>query len=357
MGKIKLPEKAIDYFKSNIDEIFISGNLAEGTWNLKLSEFVKEFCSVKYAITTCSNGSGLVALMNIYKNYFNKEHVMIQSNTMYGVKTMVYSAGNDVVGYIDCNVETLMPGYQQVEDSIKKYNGDRKNLIILLSHIGGIINPDIERIAEFCRTENIILLEDCAHSFGATLKGKHSGTFGDGGVFSFYATKSIPAGEGGMVISNQKDIGELIKKYVIYDRFEQKINLGVNIRPSEIQALLIYSVVKNTQEIINNKNIIADMYIKACDDLSINYINQNTNNSSGNWYKFIIYHEKKSISDSLPTLKTKTSGVYDYALGNSTDIITQHACLPIWYGQEKEITDKVIDELYESKKNKDRVSS
>ncbi len=43
----------------------------------------------------------------------------------------------------------------------------------------------MEKISEFCHSENIILLEDCAHSYGATLNGKHSGTFGDAGVFSF----------------------------------------------------------------------------------------------------------------------------------------------------------------------------
>jgi perosamine synthetase len=351
MGKIKLPAKAIDFFKSNIDEIFSSGNLAEGKWNATLSEFVKDYCTTKYAIPTCSNGSGLVALMNIYRNYFNRKHVIIQSNTMYGVKTMVYAAGNEVVGYIDCNIKTLMPSYEQVEIAVEKYKGDKESLMILLSHIGGIINPDMEKIAEFCKSEKIILLEDCAHSFGATLKGKHSGTFGDGGVFSFYATKSIPAGEGGIVITNQKDVGDLVQKYVIYDRFEQKIKLGVNIRPSEIQALLTYSVVKNTKEIINNKKEIADRYMKACNDLFIQYIKQANNNSKGNWYKFIIYNEEKPIAEYLPCLKTKTSGVYDYALGNSTEITNHHVCLPIWYGQEMEITDKVVSELYESKKN------
>jgi len=349
MGMIKIPRAAIEFFKENLDEIFSTGNLAEGKWNHELSNHVSKYCGVKYATPTSSNGSGLVALMLIYKEYFNRSQVVLQSNTMYGVKTMVYSAGCNLAGYIDCNLKTLMPSFDQLKTAVEHYKGDRKNLIILLSHIGGIINPDIERIAEYCKNENIIFLEDCAHSYGATLNDKHSGTFGDAGVFSFYATKSIPAGEGGIVITKHEDIGEYIKRFVIYDRFERKMNIGNNNRPSEIQALMIYAAIKFTKENIENKKEIAAQYISVCEKLSIPYIKQEENNSLGNYYKFIVYNENIPIDEFLPALKTKTSAVYDYALGASDEIISHHVCLPIWYGQENEITQKVISELYASR--------
>jgi perosamine synthetase len=346
---IKIPQSAVEFFKQNIDEIFSTGNLAEGKWNQELSNLVTEYCGIKHATPTSSNGSGLVALMLLYKEYFNRSQVLLQSNTMYGVKTMVYSAGCTLSGFIDCNLDTLMPSFEQVKRAVESFALDKNKMIILLSHIGGIVNPDIEEIAEYCKHENIILLEDCAHSYGATCNDKHSGSFGDAGVFSFYATKSIPAGEGGIVITKHDDIGKYIKRFVIYDRFEQKMNIGNNNRPSEIQALLIYAVIKCTDEIIKNKKEIADKYIVVCDKLSIPYIKQSAKRSFGNYYKFIIYNENKPISEYLPALKTKTSGVYDYALGNSKLITTHHACLPIWYGQENEITEKVIRELHASR--------
>ena len=348
MGMIKLPQNAIDFFKQNLDEIFFSGNLAEGKWNRQLSEYVSNYCRVKYAVPTSSNGTGLIALMLIYKEYFNRSEVLLQSNTMYGVKTMVYSAGCNLAGFIDCALDTLMPSFEHLKKAVEDFKGDRNKLVILLSHIGGIVNPEMKKIAEYCKSEYIILLEDCAHSYGATIKNKHSGTFGDAGVFSFYATKSVPAGEGGIVITKHDDIGEYIKRFVIYDRFKQEMRIGNNNRPSEIQALLIYAVIKCTDEIIKNKKDIADKYIVVCDKLSIPYIKQITKTSIGNYYKFIIYNENKPINEYLPTLKTKTSSVYDYHLGNSKSITTHHACLPIWYGQETEITEKVINELYES---------
>lgn len=349
MGMIKLPKNSIEYFSKNLDGIFKSGNLAEGQWNKKLGEFVKDLTSSQVSVCTNSNGAGLVALLSIYKYYYKRNKVLIQSNTMYGVKTMVPTSGCKLSGYINCQLESLMPSIQDIKISISNFGKKDKNrLIILLSHIGGIVNPDIEEIASLCKNENIILLEDCAHSFGATLNGGHSGLFGDAGVYSFYATKAIPAGEGGVVVSNNLELGEMISKYSIYDRFEQKLEIGNNIRISEIQALLSFSVVKEWESIIDNKIKIAKQYIDICINLNIDHINQYENGQKGNYYKFIVYSPKKPIAELLPNLKYKTSAVYDYCLSTRNDNVSiKHACLPIWYGQSPDITEIVLKEIIE----------
>ena len=347
MGMIKLPKNSIDYFKKNLDEIFQSGNLAEGQWNKRLEGFVTNLTDSQISVATNSNGAGLVALMSLYRHYHGRTKVMIQSNTMYGVKVMVTAAGCHLSGFIQCRLETLMPSLEDVEKSISKLGQKEKNeMVILLSHIGGIINPDIETISNLCKENNIILLEDCAHSFGATLHRKHSGLFGDAGVYSFYATKAIPAGEGGVVITNNLELGEMIKKFSIYDRFDQKLEIGNNIRISEMQALFTYSVVKEWASIVNNKRKIAEKYIKACKQRDINYIQQDENGQNGNYYKFSIYTPNRPIVDVLPELKTTTSAVYDYSIGEPNKVAEYHACLPIWYGQEIGVTEKVLEELY-----------
>jgi dTDP-4-amino-4,6-dideoxygalactose transaminase len=265
---------------------------------------------------------------------------------MYGVKTMVYAGGCKLSGFIQCRLESLMPSLQDVREVIDQLgNNEKKKLVILLSHIGGIINPDIEAISDLCNKQNIILLEDCAHSFSATLDGKHSGLFGDAGVYSFYATKAIPAGEGGVVVTNDNEIGDMIVSYSIYDRFEQKLAVGSNIRISEIQALLTYAIVKEWKHIVENKIQIANKYIEICNQKKINYIKQNDNGHCGNYYKFIIYTPEGPITEVLPELKTKTSPVYDYDIGISNSVAHYHACLPIWYGQEFSVTEEVLKEL------------
>ena len=348
MGTIKLPKNSIDFFKSNQNKIFESGKLAEGPWNEQLSEKIKFICNVKNAICVNSNGSGLVALLLIYKEYYGRTDVMIQSNTMYGVKTIAKTAGYNLVDFIDCQLETLMPSFDDLKKAVDNYKGEVKQLVILLSDIGGIINPDIEKIAKFCKEKNIILLEDAAHSFGSTLNKKFSGTFGNAGVYSYYSTKAIFAGEGGIVVTDDNNIGNLMKDFIAYDRFKQKMEIGCNIRLPEIQALMIYSVVKEYKEIIKNKFKIAKKYSETCNSCNIKYISQNENSNIGNYYKFTIISPSKNVSDFLPKIKTTTSKVYDYSLGNSKEIPTKHLCLPIWFELEENISDKVIKEIKES---------
>ena len=345
MSLVKLPKKSVEFFKKNQDEILNSGNLVEGAWNKTLNEKIKEISGAKNAVCVNSNGSGLVAILLIFKTYFGREDVMIQSNTMYGVKTMVGTAGLNLVDFINCQIETLMPNYQDVENAVKNYKGDKNKLVIMLSDIGGIINPDIEKIAKFLKQENILLLEDAAHSFGARLNKKFSGTFGDAGVYSYYATKAIFAGEGGVAVTNNDELGNYLQDFIVYDRFKQKMPIGSNIRLSELQALMIFSVVNYYKDIILNKNEIAEKYIESCKMNEIQFISQNQNLNIGNYYKFTIISPNNEITKVYPNIKTTTSKVYDYALGKNKDIPLKHLCLPIWYNQDKSLTDKVLVEL------------
>ena len=345
MSLVKLPKKSVEFFKKNQDEILNSGNLVEGAWNKTLNEKIKEISGAKNAVCINSNGSGLVAILLIFKTYFGREDVMIQSNTMYGVKTMVGTSGLNLVNFINCQIETLMPNYKDVENAVKNYKGDKNKLVIMLSDIGGIINPDIEKIAKFLKQENILLLEDAAHSFGARLNKKFSGTFGDAGVYSYYATKAIFAGEGGVAVTNNDELGNYLQDFIVYDRFKQKMPIGSNIRLSELQALMIFSVVNYYKDIILNKNEIAEKYIESCKRNEIQFISQNQNSNIGNYYKFTIISPNNEITKVYPNIKTTTSKVYDYALGKNKDIPLKHLCLPIWYNQDKSLTDKVLVEL------------
>ena len=349
MSTIKLPKNSIEFFKSNQDKIFESGKLAEGPWNEELSKKIKIIANVRNAIGVNSNGSGLVALLLIYKEYYGRTDVMIQSNTMYGVKTITKTAGYNLVDFIDCRLETLMPSFDDLKKAVNNYKKETNKLVILLSDIGGIINPDIEKIVTFCKKKNIILIEDSAHSFGSTLNKKFSGTFGNAGVYSFYSTKAIFAGEGGVVVTNDNNIGNLIRDFIAYDRFKQKMDIGCNIRLPELQALMIYSVVREYEEIIKNKFKIAKKYSEICKSLDIKYIPQKNNLASGNCYKFTVISPSKSISELLPNVKTTTSKIYDYTLGNSKQIPSKHLCLPIWFDLEESISDKAASELKSSK--------
>ena len=105
-------------------------------------------------------------------------------------------------------------------------------------------------------------------------------------------------------------------------------------------------ILNGQEEKQNNRS--SSLLIEKCLELNIDYINQYKNGQKGNYYKFIILSEKGDISAEMPHLQTTTSKVYDYCLGNTKAITTNHACLPIWYGQSPDVAEKVIKELEES---------
>ena len=88
---------------------------------------------------------------------------------MYGVRTMSITSGLELCGYVDCDLDYLMPTYDQVDSFVSRLDKPSE-CVFLITHIGGWVNPDIEMIAELCREKNIALIEDCAHSLGSTLK-------------------------------------------------------------------------------------------------------------------------------------------------------------------------------------------
>ena len=106
MGMIKLPEQSINFFNKNYNSIFESGNLAEGPWNKEICNWTNNYTSAKFSEVFNSNGSGIFSILSVLKRYRGKTDFFIQSNTMYGVKTMLISAGCELTGFVECNIET-----------------------------------------------------------------------------------------------------------------------------------------------------------------------------------------------------------------------------------------------------------
>ena len=342
MGLVKIPNAAKEKFENNFSAIIDNGELAEGAWNNAFSDFVLNYTKAESACPTSSNGSGLLAILIALRDIYDKKNIFIQSNTMYGVKTLAISSGLKYLGAVDCSITSLMPSADQVKHFISNIESPHQS-VFLLSHIGGNVNPDIIEIIDICDKAGVVVVEDCAHSFGSTLNNIHSGLFGFAGVYSLYATKSIPAGEGGVVVSNNKEIGEIINKFNMYDRFDRELNIGVNFRMSEIQALFCLSVSECIDEIIKNKLSIVEKYEKACSLKNIKFI-PSLKNGKSNHYKFILVANKNI--DEFNNIKTRTSQVYEYALGDDPDdIVNRHICLPTWYMLGEKTVFEVLEQI------------
>src|SRR5689334_719054 len=139
--------------------------------------------------------------------------VLCPSNTFMAMPLAALHAGAEVE-FVDCNRTDLCMSFEDFEAKVAKH----RPRAAMLVHIGGHIAFDVERIAELCRSEGIFLIEDCAHAHGAGWHGRRPGTWGDAGVWSFYATKTISTGEGGMLVSRHPELLDFARAFRNYGK-------------------------------------------------------------------------------------------------------------------------------------------
>lgn len=136
---------------------------------------------------------------------------------------------------------------------------------------------DMDRLMEIARKHNLLVIEDCAESHGATCRGRMTGSFGDMACFSFYANKVITTGEGGMVTTNNKDLAERLRLLrnlaFTKPRFRHE-EAGFNFRMTGFQAAMGLVQSRKIDHIISEKRRVAQTYnrhLKDIDGLQLPY--------------------------------------------------------------------------------------
>ena len=162
------------------------------------------------------------------------------------------------VEFVDCNREDLCLSFADFEKKAERH----RPRAALLVHIGGHIAFDSERIAAYCREHGIFLIEDCAHAHGASWDGRRAGTYGDAGVYSLYATKTISTGEGGVLVSRRPEVIEHARAFRNYGKPDFGVH-GLNFRMSEFTAALGLVQVERMPEIVQWKNAVAREHLDS----------------------------------------------------------------------------------------------
>lgn len=194
------------------DDIYLALKLIFQPWRWKkgnriskLEEDFKKHFKVKYTISFNSGRSALLAILESLQLKRGKE-VLLQAFTCNAAANpIIWSELKPV--YIDCSTETFNI---DIKDLKKKITS--RSRVVIVQHTFGL-PADIKEILEICKKNNLILIEDCAHSLGATYKNKKVGTFGKAAFFSFSRDKVISSVYGGMVITNDNNLAEKIKDF------------------------------------------------------------------------------------------------------------------------------------------------
>ena len=301
------------------DKIIETNQWTEGYFTKLFEEKWEEYNNLSSVAFSSWSGGALAAMQ-----YFNLKGktVLCPSNTFMATPLAIVNSGAKVK-FVDSNKEDLCISYNDFRKKAEKYNP----AAVWVVHIGGHIAFDIKKIAEYCKQNNIILLEDCAHAHGASWNGKRPGEWGDAGVYSFYPTKTISTGEGGMLVSKHNELIEFAKRFRNYGKPEYKVS-GLNLRISEFCAAIGVVSVDRLPEIIEYKND----YAKKLDSKFINRLILPKGMISG-YYKYIVFEEiEKSTGKVYDQLCHKIMK-HDVDLPNADWIANNHWCVPIYYNK------------------------
>ena len=168
---------------------------------------------------------------------------------------------NAIPVFIDSDYETWNMDHKALEAALQKY-GDKVKAVLVV-HVYGL-SADMDKIMEVCSKYNVTVIEDAAESLGAYYKGKHTGSFGEFGVFSFNGNKIITTSGGGMLVSNNE---EKIKKVRFWStqsrdaaRHYQHSELGFNYRMSNVVAGIGRGQLKVLEQRVDKKKYIFEFY-------------------------------------------------------------------------------------------------
>lgn len=242
-----------------IDTI-LDGTLSMGP---NVQAFEQEFAArvgVRHAVAMSSCTATLEAALLAHE--VAGREVIVPAETFIATGMAVHMSGGTPV-FAEISASSLC---LDLEDVKRKVNARTAGVILV--HMAGLLSPEVAEFRRYCDDNGLFLIEDAAHSPGARRAGKEAGSFGHAACFSFFPTKVITAGEGGMLTTNDDDIATCARSYLNRGRdmlapVERYLSPGRNARMTEMAALLGRVQLSHLDEYLSRRRQLAAIYRQA----------------------------------------------------------------------------------------------
>jgi len=252
--------------KEAVLQVLASGRLTHGEYNEKLEADFARYIGVRHAITMNSCTSALEVSLKVHGI---RGEVVIPSFTFVATANAVLNAGARPV-FCDVDIATRNTSAEHIKSCITP---DTEAVMVV--HFGG--QPcAMDDIVALCAKHGLLLIEDSAETIGATWQGKQAGSFGIG-CFSFFPTKNITTGEGGLVTCQDDAVARKIRAMIAHGIppgafarekaarpwFRAAMTAGHNFRMSNILAAIGYYQLKKLDKMNQQRQLLADHYAKG----------------------------------------------------------------------------------------------
>lgn len=291
MKKISLSRPFIEEHTVNdVLSVIKSGWLTQGYNVSKFEDLIKKKLRIKYALALNSATSGLQSAL-ISLKISKDDEVIVPSFSWVATANAVELCGARPI-FVDIELNTLNADINQI---LEKVTQNTKAIIVV--HLFG-------KPFDICKLKSLLprdipIIEDAACALGASVNDLFCGTMGEVGVFSFHPRKSITTGEGGMVITNCKNIYKYINMLRNhgqdctsvnknpYDMFDCPI-AGFNFRMTDFQAVLGISQFQKLNAIINYRKILVNIYNQKLSNSNIFVLPREEKNEQHAWQSYVI---------------------------------------------------------------------
>ena len=309
--------KEKEYVLETIDSTFVS---SVGKFVDKFEEMICSYTGAKYAVATV-NGTSALHMALIGAGVKPDDEVITQSLTFVATANAIsYCRAQPV--FVDVDKDTLGMSPESLSSFLKEMtvaeNGICKNKVtgkrisaVVPMHTFGFACR-IQEIQQICVDYNLTLVEDSAESIGTWVGGKHTGTFGNLGVFSFNGNKTITSGGGGVIITDNAELAGLLKHITTTAKISHKWEyvhdmIGYNYRLPNINAALACAQLEQLESILTIKRALSAKYKDFFRKTDISYVQEIEGTSANYWLNTIILNNAANRDSFLE--ETNSAGV------------------------------------------------
>ena len=280
---LKFEDSFIEKFKTGCEKILRSDSLGESTYVREFETKFGNLTNAKHAIAVTSGTAALEIALNTID--VEGKEVIIPSNTFFATSVAVTNASG-VIRLVDAELTDFSICPNDLRAKITKNTG-----AVIIVHIGGIISRNIREIKDICDQHGVPLIEDAAHAHCSSFDGLFAGTIGDIGCFSFFPTKVMTTGEGGMITTNSDIHADRIRSLKNFGRDLNDGGIcvrsgGQNSKISEFTGLLGSLECDRVMSRIKKRNDLLQRYIDNLKDTSYRILTQKSGMCS--YYKCIL---------------------------------------------------------------------
>ncbi len=246
-----------DEEKNAVQEVLNSGFLAQGKRVAKFEEDFGRYIGVTQAIAT-SNGTAALFIALKALGISPNDKVITTPFTFVASASSIMHCGAIPI-FCDIDPQTFNIDPNSLEKILKKERDSIKAILIV--HLYGLPCP-MDEIMLLANQYDIPVIEDCAQAHGAEYRGKKVGSFGKASAFSFYPTKNMTTGEGGMILTNDDELGKKCRMLINHGsnkRYHHEL-LGYNFRMTDIAAAIGCVQLKKLDESNQKRRENAEFY-------------------------------------------------------------------------------------------------